>query len=51
VTKSNTDTQEINTWIRDRMASYKTPKRYIIVSDLPRNTMGKVTKNDVKILF
>ncbi|WP_395804102.1 acyl-CoA synthetase [Daejeonella sp.] len=51
VAKSDTNTQEINTWIRDRMASYKTPKRYIIVSELPRNTMGKVTKKDVKILF
>ena len=49
--KSNTDIKEINTWIRDRMASYKTPKRYIIVSELPRNTMGKVIKSDVKTLF
>jgi malonyl-CoA/methylmalonyl-CoA synthetase len=51
VAKLDTNTQEINTWIRERMASYKTPKRYIIVSELPRNTMGKVTKKDVKILF
>jgi malonyl-CoA/methylmalonyl-CoA synthetase len=51
VAESNTDLEKINKWIRERMASYKTPKRYIIVSDLPRNAMGKVTKKDVKILF
>lgn len=51
VAESNIDLKIINEWIRERMASYKTPKRYIIVSDLPRNAMGKVTKKDVKILF
>ncbi len=31
--------------IQENMASFKQPKRLIIVDDLPRNTMGKVQKN------
>ena len=45
------DTQELNTWLRERIAGYKTPRKYLIVDELPRNAMGKVTKNDVKKLF
>jgi malonyl-CoA/methylmalonyl-CoA synthetase len=45
------DVQAINTWLRERMASYKTPRKYLVVDALPRNAMGKVTKNDVKKLF
>jgi malonyl-CoA/methylmalonyl-CoA synthetase len=28
-----------------RLARYKQPKRVVVVSDLPRNAMGKVQKN------
>ncbi len=45
------DTDELTTWIREKMPAYKTPRRYKIVSELPRNAMGKVTKNDLKKLF
>jgi malonyl-CoA/methylmalonyl-CoA synthetase len=31
--------------LRERLASYKLPKRVIFVAELPRNTMGKVQKN------
>ena len=44
-------TDELNVWLRERMAPYKTPRKYLIVDELPRNAMGKVTKNDVKKLF
>ena len=30
---------------RERLAAFKTPKRVVLVEDLPRNTMGKVQKN------
>lgn len=45
------NTEELNKWLRERMAAYKTPKKYLLVDELPRNAMGKVTKNDVKKLF
>jgi malonyl-CoA/methylmalonyl-CoA synthetase len=31
--------------LKDRIAGFKVPKRVFLVSELPRNTMGKVQKN------
>ncbi len=45
------DIQELNAWIREKMPAYKTPRRYHITTELPRNAMGKVTKNDLKKCF
>lgn len=42
---------ELNTWIRTILPGYKIPRLYKIVDDLPRNAMGKVTKNELKKLF
>ncbi len=36
---------EIISSLKQNLASYKCPKRVIIVDELPRNTMGKVQKN------
>jgi malonyl-CoA/methylmalonyl-CoA synthetase len=47
----NLDTNALNKWIREKMPSYKVPRKYKIVEELPRNAMGKVTKNDLKKLF
>jgi malonyl-CoA/methylmalonyl-CoA synthetase len=43
--------EEINTWLRERLPGYKVPRLYQFVEELPRNAMGKVTKNDLKIMF
>lgn len=51
VKNKNIDLNALNTWMRQQMAAYKTPRRYLIVEELPRNAMGKVTKNDLKKLF
>ncbi|PSL03783.1 acyl-CoA synthetase [Cecembia rubra] len=51
VTNSPIDTEVLNQWIREKMPAYKTPRKYLIVEDLPRNAMGKVTKNELKKLF
>ncbi len=45
------DTSVINSWIRERMPAYRVPRKYVILRELPRNAMGKVTKNDIKKLF
>ena len=42
---------QIRQWARTRMAGYKMPGRLIMVGDLPRNLMGKVSKPEVKRLF
>jgi len=51
VTEKNIDVNVLNAWIRERMPAYKTPRKYLVVEDLPRNAMGKVTKNELKKLF
>ena len=51
VSDSAIDLKELNKWLREKMAAYKTPRKYLILDELPRNAMGKVTKNDVKKLF
>ncbi len=45
------DTQLLNSWLRSQIASYKRPRKYIQVNELPRNAMGKVVKGEVKKLF
>src|SRR5512143_2721759 len=38
-------------WARPHLARYKLPTRLVVVPDLPRNAMGKVSKPAVKRLF
>ncbi len=38
-------------WAKDKLAFYKIPTRVLILEDLPRNAMGKVTKPKVAELF
>ncbi|MFD2202017.1 acyl-CoA synthetase [Shivajiella indica] len=45
------DLEKLNHWMRERLPAYKTPRKYLSVHDLPRNAMGKVTKNELKKLF
>ncbi|MHA8087276.1 acyl-CoA synthetase [Aquirufa sp. Wall-65K1] len=42
---------ELNTFMRSKMPAYRVPRKYLFLSELPRNAMGKVTKNDLKVLF
>ncbi|WP_080054588.1 acyl-CoA synthetase [Spirosoma aerolatum] len=51
VTKEPIDITALNQWMRTQMPGYKVPRHYRIVTELPRNAMGKVTKNDLKQIF
>ncbi|KGF70471.1 AMP-dependent synthetase [Hoeflea sp. BAL378] len=42
------DPQGLETWCRSQMASFKKPKRYVFVSDLPKNNYGKVVKTTLR---
>ena len=42
---SSLTSPDIITTLKQNLASFKCPKRVIIVDELPRNTMGKVQKN------
>lgn len=51
VPAGDVDLTALNQWMRTQMAAYKVPRHYRMVTELPRNAMGKVTKNDLKQLF
>lgn len=51
VTKAEIDLKALNLWMRERMPAYRVPRQYLLVPELPRNAMGKVTKKDIKALF
>ena len=38
-------------WCKGRLSVYKIPQRLLLVQELPRNAMGKVTKPAVRALF
>jgi malonyl-CoA/methylmalonyl-CoA synthetase len=38
-------------WLKEKLPGYKIPRKYLIQDDLPRNVMGKVTKNELKKMF
>jgi malonyl-CoA/methylmalonyl-CoA synthetase len=43
--------EELQTWARDSLSTYKLPRRIKVVKDFPRNAMGKVMKLAVQKLF
>jgi malonyl-CoA/methylmalonyl-CoA synthetase len=45
------DPDQVSLWARQRLASYKVPKRYMTVQDIPKNAMGKVAKNELVKYF
>ena len=45
---SSLDTKSLRAWGKDRLATYKVPQEAIILRELPRNAMGKVSKPDLK---
>ena len=38
-------------WATERMSAYKIPKSLLLLDDLPKNAMGKVTKPAIQDLF
>ncbi len=40
--------QEFDMWCRQRMASFKRPKRYVFTAELPKNSYGKVLKTALR---
>jgi malonyl-CoA/methylmalonyl-CoA synthetase len=45
------DTKSLSNWLKTQMPAYKLPRKYVLAKELPRNVLGKVTKNEVKKLF
>jgi malonyl-CoA/methylmalonyl-CoA synthetase len=51
VTGAAPDPGAIEAALQDRLARYKQPKGYVLVEALPRNTMGKVQKAELRALY
>ncbi len=53
VTKNGVDLAlpALREWCKSRLSVYKVPQRLVLVKELPRNAMGKVTKPAVRGLF
>lgn len=49
--KSTINIKELKTWLEERLPKYKIPRQFIIRPALPRNVLGKVTKNELKKWF
>ena len=43
--------EPLRRWCKERLAPYKTPTRVLVLDELPRNAMGKVTKPEIAKLF
>jgi malonyl-CoA/methylmalonyl-CoA synthetase len=42
---------KLKVWLKAYLPSYRLPRLYLTLDDLPRNAMGKVTKKEVVKLF
>jgi malonyl-CoA/methylmalonyl-CoA synthetase len=42
---------QLKEWLKENLPVYKFPRKYIFQEELPRNVMGKVTKNELKKMF
>lgn len=53
ILKSGSDLslETLRSWAKERLATYKVPSKILVVEELPRNAMGKVTKPSVAKLF
>ncbi len=47
----NLDFDAIKQWLKELLPTYKIPRKFIIQAELPRNTLGKVTKKVLKAEF
>ena len=48
---SSLSVDQLKTWAKPKMATYKIPSTIIEVKALPRNQMGKINKKQLKIDF
>ena len=42
---------DLKQWASGRMVPYQIPTVLLVVDELPRNTMGKVNKKELNVIF
>lgn len=45
------DYDELKDWLKQSLPGYKIPRKYLLLDELPRNAMGKVTKKELTRMF
>jgi long-chain acyl-CoA synthetase len=48
VVADDVDDETLTDWFKNRMASFKKPKKYIFCAELPQNNYGKVMKTELR---
>jgi len=48
VLRHPTASDDLERFMRDRLADYKVPRTYTVLTELPRNALGKVLKRDLR---
>jgi fatty-acyl-CoA synthase len=43
--------KDINSHLRNHLASYKVPQKIIIMENLPKSGLGKINKYELKVAF
>ena len=51
VDNENFNQSQTESFVNHKLARYKQPKEYVVLEALPRNTMGKVQKNELRKRF
>lgn len=49
--KISFEEEKLKIWIQTLLPNYKLPRKFKILTELPRNVLGKVTKNELKKMF
>jgi malonyl-CoA/methylmalonyl-CoA synthetase len=45
--KKNWNLDHLHSWLKDRLAKYKIPKSFMVLEEMPKNAMGKVSKPEL----
>lgn len=48
--EKNPEKTMLDKWCQSQMASFKKPKKYVFVKELPKNSYGKVLKTELRLL-
>ncbi|MHC1562190.1 class I adenylate-forming enzyme family protein [Actinomycetospora sp. C-140] len=45
------DVDALDAWCRERLSGYKVPRRYVLVDDIPRSSVGKLLRRELRAQF
>jgi long-chain acyl-CoA synthetase len=49
--RADVDVQALEAYCRERLASYKVPRRFLLVDDIPRSSVGKLLRRELRKLY